>query len=1165
MIVPTLATVVVGTVGIVQNNGQANQADQARALSVLAAQASGLVHELQNERAAAVFVLNNKGADAKKNYENQASQTQKRVSSYQAARRADLSGLPDELLDRIGRIDRSLDELSRTEKQILNGPAMPLSVSTIRYNTLISDLLGVRDSMPELSGAEDLASDMRATAALSRYKEHISRERAYILAALIRRLMSSTVRREYELAEMGQESEYETFTSSANTWQRQQYNRNVVGSYLADAYRYHGEIGKEIERLLELGELDNNNQVLAQDLFTAEKWDEAFAEKSDLLRKVEESLDQRVTSDVGAAHKTLRERVLIETGVLIAMLLLAILFAWMVARSMAQSVRELRLGALHLAQYGLPQAVARLRDPALIAQGAPHKIAEQIAEPLPIRSRDEFGQLAEAFNAVHLEAVRSAAEQAALRSSVATMFVNLARRSQILVDRLIGHLDRLERGEEDPDRLGELFQLDHLATRMRRNDENLLVLAGADSSRIQRDAAPLMDVLRAAQSEVEHYTRIEFGTIDGDIEVAAHAVNDLVHLVAELFDNATAFSPPDSSVIVEARRLGDRAALLVEDRGIGISREQLGELNERLANPPVVDVAVSRMMGLVVVARLGARHGVKVELRAARERGTIADLTLPTSVLVPRALGGGRGGPGSPLALESGAPPIPGQPMETAPFGFGPVPGGKPSGAFNGGSPFFNGEQPGASSGIGSAFGNRPSSNGSAASQRGPFAASEPPQPATSSLPVIPQPPVSQVPHPGVSAPPMPATIPPQAPVSPPAPQGRNLPAWSDLTGANQISPRPQPPAAPPPAFGGTENLPHRRGGDLWNTGDGDAETSVFPAQTPPADQTGQIPRQRTQIPPRPRTFGGPQSAPDAVTSAPPAAPAPPAWPPSPVTPEREAPAGTDLTTEIPAIRMDWESVADPAMPMAGGTGGAQPEQRYVDETMELPIYRELESAWFRTSREVPTVPPAQVVPAQAKGPERTVQVPAPPVPAPPVPAPPIPAPPVPAPAPRRETEEPRAMPTRFGGLRSGDIDTVDTTQSTSGFTSGGASIGAQVSAGRSAAAQAPSWQTAADEGWQAAAALAREQDFAMTETGLPKRVPMSQLVPGGVERTSAASLRRTPEAVRGLLSAYHRGVQRGRSQQSGRTPDVMGGSETMTGPHNSQGGNSQGGKEYEA
>src|SRR5690606_2786941 len=217
-------------------------------------------------------------------------------------------------------------------------------------------------------------------------------------------------------------------------------------------------------------------------------------------------------------------------------------------------------------------------------------------------------------------------------------------------------LDRLERGEQDPDRLSELFQLDHLATRMRRNDENLLVLAGADSTRVQRDPASLMDVLRAAQSEVEHYTRIQFTSVDSDIEIAAHAVNDLVHLVAELLDNATAFSAPDTTISVQARRLGDRAVLQVEDRGIGMSQEQYAELNERLATPPQVDVAVSRMMGLVVVARLAARHGVKVELRPAPGRGTIAEVNLPSGVLVPRALAGRTHAPtGFPAARPLGA------------------------------------------------------------------------------------------------------------------------------------------------------------------------------------------------------------------------------------------------------------------------------------------------------------------------------------------------------------------------------------------------------------------------------------------------------------------------------------------------------------------------------
>ncbi len=277
------------------------------------------------------------------------------------------------------------------------------------------------------------------------------------------------------------------------------YDRTVTGPQLRDVLLYHGSLDS-----LRPGQSPNT-------VLDAGNWDKAMVGRGDLVNQVEVQLNQQAQAAAVELGALVQRRVLVETGLLLVTLLLGVLFAWLVARSMARSLRDLRQGALAVAQYGLPQAVARLRDPALSANLSPAGVALQIAEPLPVRSNDEFGQVTEAFNAVHLEAVRTAAEQAALRSSVATMFVNLARRSQILVDRLIGHLDRLERGEQDPDRLSELFQLDHLATRMRRNDENLLVLAGADSTRIQREPAALMDVLRAAQSEVEHYTRVEFG------------------------------------------------------------------------------------------------------------------------------------------------------------------------------------------------------------------------------------------------------------------------------------------------------------------------------------------------------------------------------------------------------------------------------------------------------------------------------------------------------------------------------------------------------------------------------------------------------------------------------------------------------------------------------
>ena len=490
---------------------------------------------------------------------------------------------------------------------------------------MITDLLNVRDASAQLASDTTLSDHMRAAAAVARAKDYIAQQRDVGLKVVDEGDFIVPLRREFVLtddrlpdlrrhAAVGRHRQPSSSCSTAPWPARTSAQAtNLTGQLQQPAGRQHHR------HPVQPGSVGNGDGRLQQAVPRA--W-----------RPVSTPTSSTQATDL---RDDVQRRVFIETSVLLGMLLLAILFAWLVARSMARSLRELRQGALSVAQFGLPHAVNRLRDPSLSSSLTPAQVADQVAEPLPVRSRDEFGQVTEAFNAVHLEAVRTAAEQAALRSSVATMFVNLARRSQILVDRLIGHLDRLERGEEDPDRLAELFQLDHLATRMRRNDENLLVLAGADSTRVQREPAALIDVLRAAQSEVEHYTRIEFGMVDRDIEVSAHAVNDMVHLVAELFDNATAFSPPNSTVLVEARRLGDGAVLSVEDRGIGISREQLRDLNERLANPPMVDVAVSRMMGLVVVARLANRHGVKVELRPAdTERGTVADVGLPTAVLV---------------------------------------------------------------------------------------------------------------------------------------------------------------------------------------------------------------------------------------------------------------------------------------------------------------------------------------------------------------------------------------------------------------------------------------------------------------------------------------------------------------------------------------------------
>ncbi|WP_435831839.1 nitrate- and nitrite sensing domain-containing protein [Catellatospora methionotrophica] len=1069
MIVPTLATIVVGTNGLLDNLDTATGADRTRILSVLVKESGALVDDLQNERAAAVMLLGTTNTPPA-SYENTGKLVDEAKKPY-AQQRGALVDVDNSLRDLLVQIDSGLSSLPSVREQVKDRK-IKQSDAAMRYQVIIDYLLQIRDSAAQIAGGGDLGDGLRAASAIATYKEFLSQERVIVHRAYMLGGLNTGLRKDFIATLTGQEQARDAFESVASEADMDLFNSQVTGPTLRKSSKFQADI----EALL--------GESLASLNFSAAEWDQSMRDHGGVLRKVEAKLDSDVEVTASDLRDEVTQQVLVQTGLLLGMLLLAILFAWLVARSMARSLRELRHGALSIAQYGLPQAVARLRDPALSSQLSPVQVANQIAEPLPVRSKDEFGQVTEAFNAVHLEAVRTAAEQAALRSSVATMFVNLARRSQILVDRLIGHLDRLERGEEDPDRLAELFQLDHLATRMRRNDENLLVLAGADSTRVQREPAALLDVLRAAQSEVEHYTRIEFGVIDRDIEVAAHAVNDLVHLIAELFDNATAFSPPDSTVMVEARRVGDRAVLYVEDHGIGISPDMLNEINEKLASPPQVDVAVSRMMGLVVVARLAARHGVKTELRLSADRGIIADVTLPTAVLVPRALVGR--GPGAPARELPGFAPAPNmrqQPAAAAP------PQRSSSSSF---APLAleSGSGTGAPAGAGRGV------NGGGSGGR------------------------------LFDAPPAPPA--PELPVTPPSRAG--MPAWSDLTGVNgsDASRRSNGEALPqrrvpveterPDAFSQQPQIPRQpssppeeRANPSWNQ-----QSWAGPASPPSSPQAPSNPYTSPGMPISAVPVSAVPVSAAPVSASPidvPASAVPPTWPP---VSREDSPVMPDMTAEMPRIPDEYP-VVDTRIPFA-------------DETMELPIFRELESAWFSTRRT------AVDTPAQD---EKT-------------------APPANVPVDTTITAQFPAV--ERNGHGSNGAPKVSTAAGASDLPSRDVSMGSTQS-GREAAGYEvpapyrPSWQTAADDGWAAASAIANSTPpTESTAAGLPKRTPMAQLVPGGVEKSATTVQRRTPEGVRGLLSAYHRGVQRGRTQH--KDDDVIPGS-TETG--------SQSGKEQEA
>jgi len=359
---------------------------------------------------------------------------------------------------------------------------------------------------------------------------------------------------------------------------------------------------------------------------TAENWYTVATGTFNAYRVVEKELTDRAVEETGQIAADAKRDAVVNSVIVLVALLTAFVIAGMMARSMSNSMRRLRDGAFDVAQQRLPMLVDQL------SRTDPGKVDTRV-RPIPIDSRDEIGEVARAFDQVHREAVRLAAEQALLRGNVNAIFTNLSRRNQGLIEGQLALITELENNEADPDQLENLFKLDHLATRMRRNGENLLVLAGEEPGRRWNQPVPLVDVLRAASSEVEDYERIELSGIP-ESEIHGAVVTDLVHLLAELLENATSFSSPQTKVRVTATRLPDgRVMIEIHDKGIGLTPEDFADINHKLANPPTVDAAISQRMGLYVVGRLAARHGIRVQLRPSGEQtGTTSLVMLPEEI-----------------------------------------------------------------------------------------------------------------------------------------------------------------------------------------------------------------------------------------------------------------------------------------------------------------------------------------------------------------------------------------------------------------------------------------------------------------------------------------------------------------------------------------------------
>ncbi|MGH4034440.1 nitrate- and nitrite sensing domain-containing protein [Actinomycetota bacterium Odt1-20B] len=366
--------------------------------------------------------------------------------------------------------------------------------------------------------------------------------------------------------------------------------------------------------------------ALAGQGITADSWWASTTARFDAYRTIESDLADKAVNEASDIADNAKQDAYLNGAVVVVALLAAFVLAGLMARQMSRSMRQLRTAAFGIAEQRLPMLVDQL------SRTDPGRVDTRV-QPIPITSTDEIGEVARAFDQVHREAVRLAAEQALLRGNINAIFTNLSRRNQSLIEGQLTLITDLENNEADPDQLESLFKLDHLATRMRRNGENLLVLSGEEPGRRWDQPVPLVDVLRAASSEVEQYERIELSGVP-EAEIHGLAVTDLVHLLAELLENATTFSSPQTKVRVTATRLPDgRVMVEIHDKGIGLTAEDFADINHKLANPPTVDAAISQRMGLFVVGRLADRHGIRVQLRPSGEQaGTTSLVMLPDGI-----------------------------------------------------------------------------------------------------------------------------------------------------------------------------------------------------------------------------------------------------------------------------------------------------------------------------------------------------------------------------------------------------------------------------------------------------------------------------------------------------------------------------------------------------
>ncbi|MEU4402407.1 nitrate- and nitrite sensing domain-containing protein [Micromonospora orduensis] len=608
-----------------------------------------LLQELQLERRLTQAYLSNPDAEQRAALEAKQRETAKLAADFAGSVdnwQVDVAGssaLDAQLNASITRINA----LEQTRAQVL-GRSVDRVAAADAYTEAIESIFQIYDVTGSLDD-KAIAADAAALIQLNRMKELISQEDALLSGLFGNGRMSG--------------AEYARYVSLVGA---ERFLGEETRARLADADERRYQQLVEGEAFTQLRAVQDGiireGRPSTQLPISAEQWrgtvEPALAGVNDVVADGGDGIVGRAT---GVAVMVV-VRLVLATGLGLLAVIASVVISISTARNLLRQLDRLRQAAWQLADERLPRVVERL------GRGEEVDVATE-APPLEFGT-DEIGQVGKAFNAVQETAVRTAVEQAELRRNVREVFLSLARRTQALVHRQLTLLDAMERREHDAEELEDLFRVDHLATRMRRNAENLIVLSGSTPGRAWRRNVPMVDVVRGAVAEVEDYTRVNVLPL-GPVSLAGRAVGDVIHLLAELIENGLSFSPPHTTVEVRGQLVANGFAIEIEDRGLGMSEEDLAAANHRIVDQSELNLANAARLGLYVVSRLTERHGVRVRLKESAYGGTTAVVLIPLDLVTengPSPEDSGAMRTGSPaIALPSGTTGDSGRPGVLAP------------------------------------------------------------------------------------------------------------------------------------------------------------------------------------------------------------------------------------------------------------------------------------------------------------------------------------------------------------------------------------------------------------------------------------------------------------------------------------------------------------------